>query len=95
MTNLEELQTVSVKELLTFFSGGGAVRESKHSREGANLAVRSLAAVGRIKATDRASDATQLAVLQSMATDKKEFRKYVASSLPHLNPDKKLLARPK
>ena len=94
MSDLEKLQEVSVEELVKFFNGGGAVRESKRAREGANIAVRSLAAVGRLKATDRAKDATQLAVLQSMATDKKEFRKYVATSLPHLNPDKKLLGRP-
>ncbi len=94
MTQLDELQKVSIKEIIEFFKGGQAARESKKAKEGASLAIRSLAAVGRLKATERAGDATQLAVLQAMSTDRKEFGKYVSVSLPHLNP-KKLLPRPK
>lgn len=87
---LEELQDLSVKELIAFFKGPRAARESKVAKEGAQIAVKALGNVGRIKATDRARDATQVDVLRNMAKDREEFGRYVAASLPHLNPVKML-----
>ena len=37
--DVEELQKASVEELLEFFNGPKAARESKVAKEGANLAV--------------------------------------------------------
>ena len=52
----------------------------------ARLAVSTLSAVGRIKATERAKDATQLMVIKHLATDQNQFRQYVQLAMPHLNP---------
>jgi len=90
MSKVEQLQEVAIDELLSFFGGPKAVRESKKAVIAVNLAVRSLAAVGRIKATDRARDATQLMVLKHVAADKKQFKKYLEVSMPHLNPSKQI-----
>ena len=88
--NLDELQFVSIAELLDFFKGPKAIRDSKPAVDAVRLAVSALSAVGRIKATERARDATQLVVLKSLAEDKKQFEKYVAASMPHLNPAKQI-----
>ena len=93
MDKVEELQAASIDELLKFFNGPQAVRESKDSRFSSNLAVKTLAAVGRVKATDRARDSMQLTVLKSIATDKKDFQKYVQASMPHLSPVRQIAAK--
>ena len=90
MSKIEELQDVSIEELLKFFNGPPAIRESKDAVLGANFAVKSLSAVGRIKATDRAADSMKLTVLKTISKDKKQFQEYVKVSLPHLNPIKQI-----
>jgi hypothetical protein len=90
MDGLEALQVAAVKKLLDFFNGPSAVHESPKAVKVANLAVSSLSAVGRIKATDRARDATQVAVLKGMATDQKQFEKYIRVSMPHLCPSEQI-----
>lgn len=90
MSNVEELQSVSIQELLNFFKGASALRESKTALRAVDLAVRSLAAIGRIKATERAKDGMQLTVLKSISEDKKQFQQYVTASMPHLSPDKQI-----
>lgn len=90
MSRIEELQDVSIKELLKFFNGPQAIRESKDAKLGAALAVKSLAAVGRVKATDRAQDGMKLTILKSISGDKKQFQEYVKVSLPHLSPSKQI-----
>lgn len=93
MDKVEELQAASIKELLKFFNGPQAARESKDARFSSNLAVRTLAAVGRVKATDRARDSMQLTILKSISTDKKEFQDYVQTSMPHLSPTKQIAGK--
>jgi len=84
--NLEKLQEVTTKELIGFFDGPKAVRESKDALNAARLAVSTLSAVGRIKATERAKDATQLMVLKNICKDQAQFDQYVKIAMPHLNP---------
>jgi hypothetical protein len=84
--SLDKLQEVSARELIRFFTGPSAIRESKTTLNAVRLAVSSLSAVGRLKATERAKDATQLAVLQSLSKDRDQFEKYLKVSMPHLNP---------
>ncbi len=84
--DLEKLQEASVKKLTEFFTGASAVRESPIAIKTANLAVSALSAVGRLKATDRARDATQLLVLRNISENKAEFKTYIKASMPHLNP---------
>jgi hypothetical protein len=93
--SLEELESVSIKELLTFFKGPSAVRDSKKALTGARLALGTLSAVGRLKATMRVKDATQLEVLKNVADNKEQFKKFAAASLPHLVPKKLITATPK
>lgn len=83
---IDQLQTVTVKQLLDFFNGTSAVKENTPAKFAANLAVRALSAIGRIKATNRAMDATQFMVIKQIAENKKEFQKYISVSMPHLNP---------
>ena len=71
-----------------------AVRESKGANNDAKLALGSLSAVGRLKATSRVGDATQLMVIKNIAEDRKEFKEFVSNSMPHLMPSK-LLTRPR
>ena len=84
--SLDKLQEVSTRELIRFFTGPSVIRESKTAINAVRLAVSSLSAVGRLKATDRAKDATQLAVLQALSKDRDQFEKYLKVSMPHLNP---------
>lgn len=87
---LEELQSVTIDKLLDFFKGPSAVRESKVGVRFAQMAISSLAVVGRIKATERARDATQLTVLRMIAKDEKQMEKYLRVSMPHLTPIKQI-----
>ena len=82
--DLEGLQNESVKIVLEH------LRDQKHPCNKVDFALMALAAVGRIKATERARDATQYAVLRSLTENKEEFKKYVEISLPHLNPIKQI-----
>lgn len=88
MKKLDELQQAAVSELVNYFQGSPAKR--RDVQVAAKMAVSSLSAVGRIKATERAGDATQLEVLRNMAANRDQFAEYVAASLPHLNPTKKI-----
>lgn len=85
MATLDELQQVSIEKLTGFFTEG---KTNKKAFEIARLAVSSLSAVGRIKATERARDGLQLMVIKHITEDKKLFQKYVEVSMPHLNPAK-------
>jgi len=86
MSKIEELQEVAIEEILRFFKASSAAKEDGWIKESARLAVSALSTVGRIKATERAKDATQLMVLKHITTDQSTFKKYVAASMPHLNP---------
>ncbi len=92
VSELELLQDATIKELLAFFDGSKATRESKDAKYAANLAVRSLAAIGRVKGTDRAQDAMRLMVIKHISEDKKEFKKYLAVSMPGLSPARQIKA---
>jgi len=81
---LETLQSSAIQLILEH------IRDKKQVGDEVDYALRALAAVGRIKATDRAKDATQFMVLREITKDKKEFQKYVEISLPHLNPRKQI-----
>jgi len=86
MNKLDKLQDAAIDEVLKYFKSPSAAKEGGHIRESARIAVSALSSVGRIKATERARDATQLMVLRSITDDKKLFKEYVAVSMPHLNP---------
>ncbi len=94
MSDLEKLQEISTKEVIDFFTGPETIRESKSAMFAANLAVKSLSAVGRLKATERVRDATQFTVLKHIAEDEKQFREYLKIAMPQMIPPK-LLSRPK
>lgn len=83
-TDLNEAQSISLKIFIE------RLRDQKHSDKEVDYALRGLAAIGRIKATERAKDATQFGVIRGMSKNSDEFKKYVAISLPHLNPTKKI-----
>ena len=87
---LEELQSVTIDKLLDFFKGPSAIRESKVGVRFAQMAISSLAVVGRIKATERARDATQLTVLRMIASDEKQMEQYLKVSMPHMIPMKQV-----
>ena len=93
MEDIEKLQGVSVQNLLDLFKGPSSVWESKVALRKADTALRALSAVGRIKATERAKDSMKLVVLKSIVSDPKEFKKYVAVSMPHLNPMKQITGK--
>lgn len=93
MSNLNELQNVTVDELIGFFTGPKAVRDSERSVNAAKLAVASLSAVGRIKATERAEQGMKLAVVKMISKSQEEAQAYIAATTPELAPPK-LLGRP-
>lgn len=78
--DMEEVQKVCLEVI------GEHLKEKKHSGDKVNSALRGLAAIAKLKATERAKDATQAAIIHGMAENTKEFKQYVAVSLPHLNP---------
>jgi cbb3-type cytochrome oxidase cytochrome c subunit len=80
----EDLVRVSVKVLYRYLT------TNEVSPTKAKVAVTALSAVGRIKATERMRDATQFSVAKAIANNQATLQKYVAASLPHLNPVKKL-----
>lgn len=94
MDQMEELKDVVTKELIEFFTGPKAVRDSDRGVNTAKLAVASLSAVGRYKATERAKQGMQLAVVKMIAKDEKEAKQYISATMPELTPPK-LLGRPK
>ena len=85
---LEKLESASIEELLSYFGGPKATRESKRALTGAKLALGTLATISRLRATARVKDATQLAVINNIAKNKDEFKKFAQASLPHLVPKK-------
>lgn len=87
---IERLQEAAIDTLLTFLTGPKAGRENKESKLSAKLSVQTLSAVGRIKATDRARDATQLVVLRMITADQSKLQEYIKVSMPHLVPQKLL-----
>ena len=84
MSKIDKLQDSAIDELLKYFKAPLAGKEN--IKESARIAVSALSTIGRIKATERARDATQLMVLRSITDDKKLFGKYVKVSMPHLSP---------
>lgn len=62
------------------------LRDQKHNANKVDFALRSLSAVARLKATDRAGDATQYAVIRDISKTAEDIERYLAVSLPHLNP---------
>ena len=90
MNKVEKLQNVTLDELTAFFTDPKAVRESKVAVKTANMAIQTLSAVGRIKATERARDGLKLTILRHLVTDKKQFKKYVSASMPEINPIKQI-----
>ena len=91
--DMEKLEGLSINELIRYFEGPSAAKQNQKAVNTARLAVATMSAIGRLKATMRVKDATQLMVIKNIAADRKEFRKFVAKSLPHLMPTK-LLTRP-
>lgn len=91
--DLGKLQGAAVKELLGYFDGPRAVRESKTAMINARLAIGALSTVARLRATERARDAMQLMVIKAVSEDKKQFAKYIRISMPELHPPK-LLGKP-
>ncbi len=79
---LEDLQRISVSTIYRRLREGAKVVNDKET----DFSLRSLAAIARLKATDRAKDATQVIVLRSLTDDAKVFQKYLTVSLPHLDP---------
>lgn len=77
---INDLKTECLKLVIEHF------RDKKHPATEVDYALRGLAVVGRLKATERIGDATQLAVLRYLTDDKKQLKKYIEVSLPHLNP---------
>ena len=93
-SSIDDLESAAISELLKFFNGPSAVRESSKAINGARLALGSLSAIGRLKATSRVKDATQLDVIKNVAENKKEFQEFTANSLPHLMPKKLITSTP-
>jgi len=93
-SEVEKLQSVTVGELINFFEGPKAIRKSEPAVNAARLALGSLSAVGRIKATERAEQGMKLAVVRMIAKDLDEAKAYIAATTPELAPPK-LLDRPK
>lgn len=77
---LDELQSVSVKIVTEH------LRDQKHNGSKTDFALRSLSAVARIKGTQRAGEATQAGIIRDISANQEEYKKYLAISLPHLNP---------
>jgi len=90
---IKELQDAAVDELLAFLRGPKAVRSSKEAKFGVSIASKVFGSTTRLKATDRARDATQIAVLQMISANKEEFKKFAATTIPQLV-QKSLLNRP-
>jgi len=55
-------------------------------RQDAKLAVAMVSAIGRLRATERAADHTQFEVIRAISENREDAQKYIAVSLPHLNP---------
>ena len=81
--DVQSLQEMVVERLIEYFY---EYTDDDAEITKANLAVKALSAVGRIKATERAKDATQLSVIKVLATDRDEYSKFIQKSLPHLHP---------
>lgn len=84
---METLEERSVDSLIDFMGGG------KTPLEKAKIAASSLSTISRIRATERVQDATQYTVIRALARNQGDLAKYIAISLPHLNPVKKLKAK--
>lgn len=81
---MEVLEGKSVDSLIDFMGGG------KTPIEKAKIGASCLSTISRIKATERVQDATQYTVIRALARNQGDLAKYIAVSLPHLNPAKKL-----
>lgn len=88
-TQLEELQRKAINVIVTRFDGGKLDKPDKD----VDFALRALAAVGRIKATERARDATQYAILNAIAKDRGQFQEMAKVALPQYVPTQ-LLDKP-
>jgi len=91
---LDELELLAAQELINFFNGPSAVKESTKALSSCKLALGSLSAISRLKATMRVKDATQIAVIQNIAENKEQFSKFAQASLPHLAPKKLITSLP-
>jgi len=82
VSNLQILQDTAIDELLGYFGND--------SSDGlrAKLALGSLSAVARLRATERVRDATQFHIVKAVAENEEQFREYVSLTLPHLLPAK-------
>lgn len=65
-------------------------KEGKHPADKIDFALRSQSVEARLKGTERIKDGTQYAVIRDISENKQELKKYLAVSLPHLNPVKSL-----
>ena len=92
--SLDQLQDTTVGELIGFFQGPKALRDSEPAVTTAKLAVASLSAVGRIKATERAAQGMKLTIIKMISNNSEEAQKYAQATVPELTP-KKLLPKPK
>lgn len=80
MSDLDKLQDAAVATLLEYFEDG------EEEDDKAKMALGSLSAVARLKATKRAGDAVQFHVVSSLASSEDELRDYIKLTLPHLTP---------
>ena len=82
--NTEKLQKATVKELLAYFDAPQLTRPNLITS--ARLAQSTLSAITRLRATEQHEDANKLGLLRHLSENKDEFKKYLAVSMPHLNP---------
>lgn len=83
MHNLDELQEVAVGELLGYFQ---AKEQSEDGFVRARLALGSLSAIARLKATIRAADTLQFHIVSLLAKEQDQLEQYMKVTLPHLMP---------
>jgi len=90
-SQLDELQKKAIEVAL---DGLGSEEPKKNEIRRVDWSLRSLAAISRLRQTERARDATQFAVLKAIAADRGEFKSFAKTMLPEYMPVK-LLDKPK
>lgn len=83
MVSWTEIQNLALEEIADFLQ---ADEMDKEDYLRVKIALGSLSAYTRIRATERVRDVTQLRVVEALARDKEQLEEYIVSTLPHLTP---------
>ncbi len=89
-----DLEKVTIEELQTYFERPIKDKGNKNFLLPARMAMSTLSALSRMRATESAQRGITVAIYREIAKNKEEFKQIIAVTMPNMIP-KKLLDRPK